>query len=218
MMFPNAHEGVKKIYKSQILEMIGALLLFVAAIFAIVVIVAAQKGNSALLGGMAIALVLFSLAGAVLAVIGLIFYIRGINLAKADEPTFNKALICVLVSLGCSVLAAVFSKNTTVKSIFGLVQTIANLGGTFFIIQGISSLAKKLNRDDIVNHGKLALCILVGVYALQFIANLLAAIFAGSIALATSAGVISLVSSILSIVSFIVYLIFLKRSVKMLEA
>lgn len=218
MMFPNAHEGVKKIYKSQILALIGAALLVLAAIFAAIMTAATLKGNLGLAGGMGIALVLFSIGGAVLMVIGLILYIIGINRAKADEPSFTKALICVIVSLVCAVIAAIFSSNAVVKNILQIVQNLANLAATVFIILGIQQLAKQLNREDIVNHGKTTLYILVAIYAAIIVASLLAAIFAKNTAVMMAAGIITIIASILSIVQYVVYLVYLKRSAKMLEA
>lgn len=218
MMFPNAHEGVKKIYKSQILALIGAALLVFAAIFAAIMTAAIAKDNMGLAGGMSIATVLFSIGSAVLMIIGLIFYIIGINRAKADEPSFTKALICVIVSLVCSVIAAIFSKNAVVKNIMQIVQSLANLAATVFIILGIQQLAKQLNREDIVNHGKTTMYILAGIYAAIIVACLLAVIFANNTAVMTAAGIITIIASILSIVQYVVYLVFLKRSAKMLEA
>ncbi len=218
MMFPNAHEGVNKIYKSQIFQLISAALLVLASIFAAIMLVGIQKENLGLVGGMGIGTLLFTLGGSVLSIIALVFYIIGINRAKVDEPTFTKALICVMVSLGCSVISMFFSKNLVLTNILNIVKNLANLAATVFIIFGIQALAKKLNCEDVDNRGKLTLRLLIIIYGLTILASLLASIFAGNEAVATVAGIIGIIATILSIVATVVYLLFLKRAVKMLEA
>lgn len=217
MSFPNAHDGVKKIYKSQILELIGLALAIPAGILSIVAAAAAMKENVGLASGLAVALLLCGIAAAVVCVIALVFYIIGIIRAKADEPMFGRALICVIVSLVCSVLTAIFTQNAMLKHIMELVQSLAELCAMIFIIGGIQLLAKKLERPDIDALCRRMLYILIAVQLSALVVNILAVIFARNPVMLTVSARIALVPLVLSIVSVIVYLVLLKRTVMMLE-
>ena len=76
MRFPNALEGVKKIYKAEIIALIGAVVGFVAALLSLI---GMQSGG---LGGMAVAGVLI-IAMSVLFIIGFIMNIVGCRSATA---------------------------------------------------------------------------------------------------------------------------------------
>jgi len=217
MTFPNAHDGVKKIYKSQILELIGLALAIPAGILSIFAAAAAMKENVGLASGLAVALLLCGIAAAVVCVIALVFYIIGIIRAKADEPMFGRALICVIVSLVCSVLTAIFTQNAMLKHIMELVQSLAELCAMIFIIGGIQLLAKKLERPDIDALCRRMLYILIAVQLSALVVNILTVIFARNPVMMIVSARIALVPLVLSIVSVIVYLVLLKRTVKMLE-
>lgn len=218
MMFPNAHEGVKKIYKSQILSLISSALFALTCILALIAIVALSKKNEGLVAGTGVGMLLCGIAAAVIGVIALVFYIMGINRAKLDESSFTKALICVLVSLACSILSGFFTKNAVVVNLISIVNSAASVLATVFIIFGIQALAKKLQRPDIDDLGKKLLYIIIAVNVLSIIINILATIFDGNPAMAVVGRVLSMISSVLSIVSTVVYLVFLSKATKMLEA
>ena len=158
------------------------------------------------------------IGGAVLAVIGLIFYIIGIVKAKADEASFTKAMICVLVSLAISIVVAFLSKQPVIKNVLQIIQNIVNLGATVFIILGIRTLAQKLNREDIDDYGKLTMRLLIIIYAASTVASILAAVFAGNQSVQTVSNVVAIIAALFQIAAYVIYLVFLNKSVKMLEA
>jgi hypothetical protein len=217
MTFPNAHDGVKKIYKSQILELIGSALAIPVGILSIFAAAETMKENVELASGLAVALLLCGIAAAVVCVIALVLYIIGIIRAKADEPMFGRALICVIVSLVCSVLLAIFTQKAMLKHIMELVQSLAELCAMIFIIGGIQLLAKKLERPDIDVLCRRMLYILIAVQLSALVVNILTVIFARNPVMLIVSARIALVPLVLSIVSVIVYLVLLKRTVKMLE-
>ncbi len=115
MRFPNAYQGVKKLFTSEILNIIAGFLLFIGAIAAVIagagVASAANQDaltgtqTAAILGGGAITAV-FMVGGFVISIIAYIMMIVGLNNARKDDSNFNNAFIFVFVSLGLSVLSS----------------------------------------------------------------------------------------------------------------
>ena len=92
MQFPNALEGVKKIYKAEIIALFGAIVGFVAAVLGLV---GAQSGS---VGGLAGAGILI-IAMSVLFIIAFIMNIVGLNKARPDEENFKNALYMVFAGI-----------------------------------------------------------------------------------------------------------------------
>ena len=151
MKFPNASQGVKKLFTSEILNIIAGFLLFIGAIGAAIAAAGAMSAanqdsltvgqTAALLGGGAITAV-FMFGGLVISIIAYIMMIVGLNNARKDDSNFNTAFIFVFVSLILSVI------SSFIPGVFGqLLSSISQLATMFitvYIILGIRSLAIQL--------------------------------------------------------------------------
>ncbi len=146
MKYPNAYQGVKKIFTAEILSLIGSVCMIVVAIFAIVSLasIAASSGDGLLVGG-AGALV-FGIAGFVLMLISLILLMVGTKRASKDEGLFNKAFLFILFSLILTFVASIVSSTTGATSIWdNLVLTISNI---FSMIATVLSMVSKIWRNS----------------------------------------------------------------------
>ena len=221
MKYPNAYQGVKKIFTAEILSLIGSVCMIVVAIFAIVSLasIAASSGDGLLVGG-AGALV-FGIAGFVLMLISLILLMVGTKRASKDEGLFNKAFLFILFSLILTFVASIVSSTTGATSIWdNLVLTISNIFSmvaTVYIINGVQNLAKQLNRPDMVSKGNTYLTLLIVIYVIQIIVNVIPVFFGANAATSTVAGILQLVASILTLIIYFLYLIFLGKAKKMLK-
>ena len=112
MRFPNALEGVKKIYKAEVIGLIGALFGFVAAILALAGVSAGEDG----LGLVAVGGILI-IAMAVLLVISFIMNLVGLNKAKPDEENFKNALTMVIIGIIAGILLGATKEGTLLNSI-----------------------------------------------------------------------------------------------------
>ncbi len=211
MKFQNAYEGVKKIFTAEILSLIASVCTTIVMVLTVVGVIAASNdsagGAAAALGGV----VVLSLGAMVLAVISFIFQLIGVSKASHDEPAFKIVLYIIFAGIALSVIGG----NATVKNITTILSSAVNLAVTVFIIQGIKNLAARLNNDEVINKGDTIFKIIIASYALIIIAQIVAAIAQNGTG-AIIALVFILIAGILSIVQYILYIIYLNKAKQML--
>jgi len=220
MKYPNAYQGIKKIFTAEILALISSACMIIFAIFGIVAIagISASSDDVAVAGGLGA--LLFGAAGGVLALIGLILLLVGTKRASADEAMFDHAFIFIVCSLILTVASTIISSiwatgmwdnlSTTIANIFSMLATI-------YIVNGVQNLAKKLNRQDMVAKGNTYMILLIVLYAVQIIARVIPVFFGANAASSTAAGTLSLAAEVFSLVVYILYLVFLGKAKKMLQ-
>ena len=146
--------------------------------------------------------------------IAYILTLVGIISAMKDEASFKTALIFAVIGLVAAGVASVFSTGVT-GSIMQIVSNFANLMVTLYVVQGIVNLAAKLNDSDMVARGNKARWILTIAYCLPIIASLVASILAINKA-GVAAAVIGLITALLTLVAYFIYLAYLSAAKKML--
>ena len=219
-LFPNAHNGVKKIYTAEILSLITAILLAAAAVVGLFAAGLAESGKTeadAATAGAAGGFLLLFLAGGVLALIAFILNLVGIISAMKDESTFKNALIFTIVGIAASVLASSFSKNETVSSFIQILVNFSELFVSLFVVQGIMALAARMNNSDMVERGNKVRWWLVITFAIPSLIKLISAVLMLKKAEAV-AEVLALVAAVLTLVAYFIYLGYLSRAKKMLAA
>ena len=221
MLFPNAHNGVKKIYTAEILSLIGSILLIVAAILAVATASLAEASKAeaevGAVAGTAAGFIFLGLAGSVLTLIAFILNLIGITSAMKDEAAFKTALIFTIVGIAASALSSAFSTNDTVNSFIQILVTFSELFVSLYVVQGIMNLAAKLKDSNMVERGNKVRWWLVITFCIPSLVKLVSAIFALKEADAV-ASTLSLISSVLTIVAYFIYLSYLAKAKKMLEA
>lgn len=218
MRFPNAHEGVKKIFIAEVIGLIAAALLLISAIVSVFMVGTAK--NLSDVGGSVIVTLLTVLSSVILAIVAFIFRILGISSAMKDETVkFKYAFYCVFVSLGAAILQAIISFfNSKVAEVFEVIAAVAGLLVTLYIILGIVELAKTLGNGAMEKKGKTLYYIIFGFYCVEIIFDILLVIFKKDIDTLIMASIFSLVKLLFSVVKYVLYLIYLKEAEKMLTA
>ena len=209
MRFPNALEGVKKIYKAEIIALIGAVVGFVAALLSLI---GMQSGG---LGGMAVAGVLI-IAMSVLFIIGFIMNIVGLNKAKPDEENFKYALYMVLIGIILSIVVGATKEGTLIHTLGESISKICNLLVNYLVATALMNLAEKLGDTAVAQKAKSVRTLLTIVWVIALVLQVLGDAFtskAGIIAF-----VLTLIASIIEIIAYIVYLGLLSKARGMLEA
>jgi len=219
MKFPNAYQGVKKIFTAEILSLIGAACMIIFAVFGVVALagMATASGDTALTGG--IGLAVFGLAGGILSLIGLLFLMIGTKRAAQDEPIFNQAYMYILCSLILTLASIIISSIWLYGTWDNMSTTIANILAmiaTIFIINGVQNLAKQLNRPDMVAQGNTYMTLLIIGYAVQIIVRVIPVFFGADAATSTVVGILSLAAEVFALIVYILYLVFLGKAKKML--
>ena len=216
MTFPNAANGLKKIYIAEILALVAALCTGLMLIITAFTISSAQSLNlsGAVTGGLF--LVFFGFAAFVLLVLALIFNLIGINSAKKDETgekkNFAIAFICVIVSICVSFVGGCF---TTTMPFLSTVCTTAgrllDLIATYYILYGISDFAERLGQTGLAEKSKAMVYKLCFLYCVSILANTLFSFLSSKLGMIISL-LISLVVIAFSILYYILYLRIIKEA------
>lgn len=215
-MFKNAFEGIKKIYKGEILSMIATILSVVGGILGISGLQAGEgtsSGDSLLITAGIIVIV-----AAVLAIIAVVLNISGVTRASKDEAAFKNALIVLGVEFAANLLITIFSKNQAINGISKTVTTVAELLASYFICTGIINLADRSGNKAVGNRGKKIRTLLMGIWLVSAVLNALTVLFQGNQTMEGIIVAVAVVGGIVSIVAYFLYIGLLGRAKKMLES
>lgn len=219
MRFPNAAKGMKKIFRAQILDLIGTILMVVAAGLIVVAIAAGSAGGEAgdvVLGGTTLGAVILFAAFSVLSIIAFIMNLVGIINASHDESNFKSALFFLVFSIIAAVIAGIFYNNGTVYGLMYSLSNLLKLFVTIFIISGGVKLADQMNRGDVSATGSNVLKLIIVIAVLGLVSSLIASITYGKVSTVV-VGVLMIVAFVLAIVQYFMYLVFLNKVKNMLN-
>ena len=215
MRFPNAQKGVSRIYRAEIIALIASVLMVVSGVILIVeATLDADSDAAGAVGTISLVVLIMSLIAMIVA-----FFIElaGIISAKKDEGSFNIALICVMIGIVASVVSTIFADNDVVQDVTEIFSRVANIGVTVFIIQGICNLSVRLKDQAMLEKGNKVMYAIVIVQVLSLIAIIIGTIFHSKGGLMTT-GIIAIIAGIIDIVAYFMYLSYLSKARRMLEA
>ena len=221
MTFPNGFHGIKKIFTSEILDLIASVCMIVCAVLTIVFLASADAdaAGGAIAGGLGA--VAFLLAALVLSIIAYIFKLIGIKRAGRDEERFNTAFIFAIFALILTIVSSVIASITGTNSIWDdLIKTIATLFEllvTLYIVNGIQAFGERLGHEELVQKGRTYFIIFLILYILRMIASVIPVFFGANETTASISGTMLLVSAILSLICYILYLALLGKAKKVLK-
>ena len=221
MTYPNAYLGVKRLFSSRILALIGGFAMLISLSFAIILDAVPEEatGGDLATGGLIAVLALsFMLVSAVVLIISFILGITGLSKASLDEPAFRVALFATLANIIIVGFGSMFTSmnNSFMASLMNSFSTIADLIIFIYIILGIRSLAAQIGDDVMDRKGNNLFKILLVVLILEFIANLIVAIFRGAQTASIVASVVAVIGAILTIIQYVMFLVYLAKARKML--
>ena len=220
MRFPNAHNGVKKIFTAEILSLIGTIALIIAAILALAAGTMISNGtadaevNATV--GMAAGLALFGIAGSILMLVAFIMNLVGIISAKKDEESFNTALIFVIVGIAASLFSGIFSKNALVGDFTRIITNFAEMLVAYYVVQGIMNLAVRLQDTEMFERGNQVRMYLMIAYCVPILMHFISTILSMNTDSVLSEG-LDRFASVGSLVVYVIYLGYLNKAKKMLE-
>ena len=213
-MFTNAYEGVKKIYKAEILALIGSVLILIGSIISATGMQAGEgtsTGDGLLVGGG-----LLVIAAAVLMIIAAIMNIIGVNRASKDEAAFKNALVALLFGIATNILVSAFGNNQTISSIGKALANVTEILASYYICTGVINLADRLSDSDVSEKGKKVRTILMGLWVASAVLNVLSTLFGTDETMKAVIGAIAIVGGIISIVAYFLYIGLLGRAKNML--
>ena len=213
-MYAKAYEGVKKIYKAEILALIAAILMLMGSIFSATGLQAGEEtasGNGLLIGGGLIVIV-----AAILMIVAAILNIIGVNRAAEDESAFKSALIALLAGIAANIVVSAFSGNATISSIGRAISNVTEILASYFICTGVINLADRLNDSAVSASGKKVRSILIGIWAASAVLNVLTILFGTNETMKAVIGIAAIVAVIISIVAYFLYICLLGKAKNML--
>lgn len=201
-----AARGLKQMFLSQILAIIGLVCTVIAGIAAIGMAGAALTGSVSGTVGAAGAAGLFGIAAGVLSILSLIFQLLGLNKAGHAHEGFKSAFTLSIINLVLSVI------KTFVPGVFGTILNVVSIVLGFLVVSHVCTSAGELLRgvgdENEANRGATVRTIYMVCAAVNVVCALLGLINA----LSGIASVLSGLSSIVGLVGLIIYMIFLKKS------
>lgn len=215
MTFPNAQKGVKKIFTGEMLMLIAAILTTVSSVAMVIVGAQDNGANEVAIGASAAGLVIFSIVSAVLMVIALVFSIVGVFQSSKDEPMFKGVIFVMLLSLAVVVVSAIFTENQVVAKLSDVITSISNTITTVLIVIGIGKMAEKLGDDVVFGKGQTLLKIIIWIALLTVIMRAVAA-FTPNTAVMVIEVVMLIITGLLEVVQYFLYLSFLGKAKNML--
>ena len=223
MRFPNAAKGVKNIFTAQILQLIGNICAVIGSIILIssgVTAVLTNGSDAGLIAALsqAAGASIFIVAYSILGLIAFIMLIVGIVNAKKDEESFKSALICLIIGIVVPIIGVLFSRVSRVVS--SLCMSVGNLMGLFvtiFIISGIIKLADQLNRGDVSTKGSNILKMIIVIAGISLILGIVSSFMMANAAIMVTAMILIVISLVLSVIQYIMFLTLLAQAKKMLN-
>ena len=217
MTFPNALEGVKKIYKAEILELIAGILGLISAILLLVGVAGAEADAAgAALGGLVGGGVIM-IAVAVLSIIAFIMGIVGVKKAMPDEENFKNAFYVLIVGIIASAVIGVAKSGSFLGDAGQTVSSICSFLAQYFITTALIVLAQKLGDGEMAAKGDSTRKALMVVWVIKILLEIVDIFVGRNEIVDTASAVLALISAIVGIIAYIMYLRLLSKARFMLE-
>ena len=214
-MFPNAYNGVKKIYTAEILSLIGTICLLIAAILVLVGIAASTVSDGTAVAGV-VGGGFLGIAASVLMFISFIMNLVGLSNAAKDETAFKNALIVSVVGIVASVAMGAIPSGSLVADLCETVTQICQLLVTLLVCNGIISLAQRMGEPAMVEKGNTARKMLMAMWIVAIVVDIVSTLIDRGGTPSTISSILSIIALVVSIVSYIFYLRLLSSARTML--
>ncbi len=220
MRYINTKNGIKKILAGQFFMVIAAVLLSGTALLISIIMntsIETEDINLPILGTLGI--LSFGFVSVIATLTSAVLCFLGYTRAAKDEPEFKKAVGCTIALGALTVFGSVFKiPNGTLSTIFSSAGTIVEMFIIIFSLSGIVNISAGCDRTDMVDRGDRLLKIMIATYIISAMDALVIRIFE----LSSQARIISVlfgtVDLIISLIQYVLYILYLKQSVKMIEA
>lgn len=224
MKYPNAQAGIAKFFKGEILSLIASVCIILAAVFTYTSFSYTDLNSNALFAVNAgigfVLVIIFMIASFVLTIIGYIFRIVGLNKAGKDHQNFAisfavQIFVLIITTVGI-VLTIANIGNGVADNITNSFSSIAEILVVVFVMTGCLSLVSELGENAVFNKGYSTMIIICIVYGISAVLTLIPLFFNASLAIGIIELILALASGVLSIIGYVMFLIFLNKTKKAL--
>ena len=227
MKFPNTFKGIKKIW-------IAEMLMLVAAVMSIILLFVIA-GNSAVIEDVTVAenavvvedtlivnkeavkvpTAILGIGSAVLILVAFLLNLIGIINCRKDDKNFINALIATLLGVVCGVVNAIWGEsNPRLGSWMEFVMVMESCYASYYVLTGVSNLSEAYPDPATKKLVDKSRNWLLGSFSLSAGLKLIVDIF--NIQDGTPKTIMAVVAVLAEIVSYVIYLMALNKSKKML--
>ncbi len=219
MKFPNAAKGVKKLFSAEILYLLSVILIGVVSVITVII----NNKMTNVSNAVAVLILVGFIAGGVLAVIAFILQIVGLVQASRDERAFKGVILLTVFGIIVSVIGAFFSKDSFINSLSTTINSVVSVISIILIILGIGNMSLQLERQDMIERGGRIIRIIVWLAIISIIMNLISIFLPQNIDDASDLAKViilslTVIALMLNIAEYVLYLSFLSKTKKMLNA
>ncbi len=215
MKFPHAANGISKIFTSEILQLITVLTAGITLILSLIFAVNMKDGSGVATGVSGILLIVFGAATAVLSVISLVLMIIGTIQCARDEASFKMIIYLTIVNVIVAVIAAIFSQNMFLTNLASAFSDVISFVCSLLVVLGIGSMAAQLGDQEVMEKCATYFKIVLGVGVLSLLIRFFA-IFWGSLFAQALVFTFVVISIVLCVMQYVLYLGLLAKTKKML--
>ncbi len=215
MTFPNAVKGVKTLHIAAYIGLIMSVISLIAPTFSMLYMaVSSQPSNENGIVGFILVMLVYSI------VLGTVAYyvisLIGVNLASKDESSFKVAFYAIIFGIIITIIGGVFSSNEAIKGLTDILYNITNIISAIYIIQGVVFLSKALGNHKMKEQGNHIIRIISVIYVFQIFTSVSMVIF-GDLTQSIVSAILTEVVGILSIAEYVLFLMYLSKTKKMLS-
>ena len=214
MKFPNAYNGVKKIYLAEVLLILAAILGIATIVALAVNNVSLDAAELNLEGTPATLTLIFGVGAALIALIAFVLNLLGVMSARKDDDNFKMALFFTLIGIGCSIVSAAFNSNEGLKDWMEVGNNLSSLFASYFVLGGIARLAGKYPDNATMSLALQARSRVMSAFSCTVILRMIVNLF--KIQNETILLILSAIIMLAQIVSYLLYMMTLSKGKKML--
>ena len=122
-----------------------------------------------------------------------------------------------MIGIASNVIVTVFNSDGLIGGIGSFVGGVTEFLASFFVCTGVINLAERLGNNEVYSKGKSIRTFLMIAFLITGILSLAPAVFGGSTGMKTVLTIIDIVSSLICVAAYAVYLILMNKANKMLE-
>ena len=212
MRFPNTFKGIQKIW-------IAEMLMLLASVLSIVLLFVVAN-NSAVVEDVLVVAIdtptqVLSIASAVLMIVAFVLNLIGIINCRKDDKNFVNALIATVLGVICGIVNAIWGEaKPRLGEWMEFVMVMESCYASYYVLTGVSNLSEAYPDPQTKKLVDKSRNWLLGSFCLSAILKLIVDIF--NIQDGTSKTIMGIVAVLAEIVSYVIYIMALNKSKKML--
>ena len=187
----------------------------ITLILSLIFAVNMKDGSGVATGVSGILLIVFGAATAVLSVISLVLMIIGTIQCARDEASFKMIIYLTIVNVIVAVIAAIFSQNMFLTNLASAFSDVISFVCSLLVVLGIGSMAAQLGDQEVMEKCATYFKIVLGVGVLSLLIRFFA-IFWGSLFAQALVFTFVVISIVLCVMQYVLYLGLLAKTKKML--